>query len=125
MKKIVLIMLGLTVSCATAAKRFGEGPEDYYNQGMADYKKELWPEAQNAFSQLKSRFPYSKYAALAEVRIADIKLASDKNIEAADGRRLLHLAALTRKRSRRNRKGRGWIERLHHALSRRQRHPGR
>src|SRR5690349_560066 len=75
-------------ACAAAAVRQGDAPEDYYKEGMEDLKKELWPEAAAAFTTLKQKFPYSKYAALAELRLADVKFGSDKFLEAIDAYKL-------------------------------------
>ncbi|MCC6806443.1 MAG: outer membrane protein assembly factor BamD [Deltaproteobacteria bacterium] len=76
------------VGCATAAMRKGDAPQDYYEAGMEDLKKELWVEAATEFATLKAKFPYSKFAALAELRLADIKHGSEKYLEAIDAYRL-------------------------------------
>ena len=78
----------VSVACAQAAVRKDDQPQDYYEEGLENMKKELWPEAAVSFSNLKAKYPYSKYAALADLRLADIKFASEKYLEAIDAYRL-------------------------------------
>ncbi len=85
--RVVLITF-VSVACATAAVRKGDKVQDYYDEGMENFQKQLWPEAATAFSNVKAKFPYSKLAALAELRLADIKFASEKYLEAIDAYRL-------------------------------------
>jgi outer membrane protein assembly factor BamD len=82
------LVAALTVGCAMAATRKGDAPQDYYEQGLQDMKNELWVEAASAFATLKAKFPYSKFAALAELRLADVKYGSEKYLEAIDAYRL-------------------------------------
>ena len=51
---------------------------------MKDYDNKLWQEAITMFAQLKAKYPYSKYATLAEIRQADVKYGSEHWQEAAD-----------------------------------------
>ncbi len=83
-----LVVALVCFACATAAVRKGDAPQDYYEEGMEDLKKELWMESATAFATLKAKFPYSKFAALAELRLADIKYGSEKYLEAIDAYRL-------------------------------------
>jgi outer membrane protein assembly factor BamD len=89
MSKVLLaLVLGSFLGCSPTAVRKGNEPQDYYEEGMENMKRELWPEAAASFSALKTKFPYSKYAALAELRQADVKFASEKYLEAIDAYRL-------------------------------------
>ncbi len=49
---------------------------------MAEFDAHNWLEAQNMFREVKRKYSYSKYARLAELRIADADMAQDKFPEA-------------------------------------------
>jgi len=83
-----LVIAAICLACAGPAVRKGDQPQDYYEEGMTNFKNELWPESAQAFANLKSKFPYSKFAALAELRLADIKFQSEKYLESIDAYRL-------------------------------------
>ena len=59
-----------------------------YEQGMEALEDENYLEAVKHFTFVKSKFAYSKYAALSELRIADSFFAQEKFIEAIDAYRL-------------------------------------
>ncbi|MEM6731378.1 MAG: outer membrane protein assembly factor BamD [Myxococcota bacterium] len=78
----------LNLGCASTLLR--EAPktaEEYYARGVEDTDDGLYPEALQTFAALKSKFPYSKYAALAELRIGDVHFERGRYIEAVDGYR--------------------------------------
>lgn len=58
-----------------------------YEKGLTELKDENHLEAIKYFSFVKTRFPYSRYATLAELRIADTHLARGRYIEAVDAYR--------------------------------------
>ena len=58
-------------------------PEKQYAEGERLLKKERFIEAVERFRILKSRYPYSKYAALATLRIGDSYYQEESYIEAA------------------------------------------
>jgi outer membrane protein assembly factor BamD len=70
----------------------GEGPktalgytEDArraYEAAMQDFNAHNWIEAQTAMREVKRKYSYSKYARLAELRIADADLAQEKYSDA-------------------------------------------
>lgn len=64
----------------TAKKNFDEG-----EKAMADGR---WAEAVKFFEHTKNKYPYSKFAVLAELRIADAHFAREKWIESADAYRI-------------------------------------
>jgi outer membrane protein assembly factor BamD len=64
----------------TAQKNFDEG-----EQAMADGR---WAEAVKFFEHTKNKYPYSKFAVLAELRIADAHFSREKWLEAADSYRI-------------------------------------
>jgi len=78
--RIVLaaVMLAFLLSgCSTIEKMFGGGGEEegdageLMTQGMENLSSGRYKDAVDAFQKVKDRFPYSKYALLAELRMAD------------------------------------------------------
>ncbi len=59
-------------------------PEDNYAAGVELLKKDSFPEAAKFFEHVKAKFPFSKYAALSELRLADAKFKQGSYVEAAD-----------------------------------------
>lgn len=55
-----------------------------YEKGMASLKDESYPEALRYFQFVKSKFPFSKYAVMAELAIADTYFARATYTEAAE-----------------------------------------
>ena len=55
-----------------------------YDKGLAELKEENWPEATRFFSFVKQKFPFSKYAVLAELALADTQFARGAYQEAID-----------------------------------------
>lgn len=74
----------LISACVKPAVRRGNLPEDYYEQGLTNMQRKLYEEAHAAFEVLKSRYPFSKYAVMAELKLADIDFQTDKHIEAGN-----------------------------------------
>ena len=58
--------------------------EKLYFEALDDLEDHLYPEALEGFNKIKTKFPYSRYAALAELRIADTHFDSHKHLEAVD-----------------------------------------
>ena len=59
-----------------------------YERGMKMLGEKEWVAAAKYFAFIKSRFPYSKYAVLAELRLADAEFGAEQYIEAIDSYRL-------------------------------------
>jgi outer membrane protein assembly factor BamD len=55
-----------------------------YEKGLAELKDENYPEAQKYFQFVKQKFPFSKFAVLAELSIADTQFARGNYTEAVD-----------------------------------------
>ena len=55
-----------------------------YEKGLAELKDENYPEAQKYFQFVKQKYPFSKYAVLAELAIADTQFARGNYTEAID-----------------------------------------
>jgi outer membrane protein assembly factor BamD len=58
--------------------------EENYQAGQELLKDGSYPEAQKFFEYVRTKFPFSKYAALADLRIADAKFAQGHHVEAAE-----------------------------------------
>jgi outer membrane protein assembly factor BamD len=78
----------LVASCAgTLGHGKGKTAEELYKNASEDLKDSLYPEALQGFSDVKAKFPYSKYAALADLRTADTHFERGKYVEAIDAYR--------------------------------------
>lgn len=58
--------------------------EENYQAGMELLKDGSWPEAQKFFEYVRTKYPFSRQAALADLRIADAKYGQGSYGEAAD-----------------------------------------
>ncbi|APS00165.1 outer membrane protein assembly factor BamD [Pajaroellobacter abortibovis] len=66
--------------------------EKAYEKAMEQFHQHEWIEAQTLLTDVKKRFPYSRYARLAELRLADIEFEQEKYIEAlAQYRQFIYL----------------------------------
>ena len=58
-----------------------------YEKGLEELKDDNYPEAMGYFNRVRTQFPFSKYATLSELAIADLNFARDRYTEAVDGYR--------------------------------------
>lgn len=90
-----VLLFALVVSAAPAgcggSAREGGGHVEYsvsakqnYDKGMKSLEDEDWIEAAKYFAFVKARFPYSKYAILSDLRMADAAFGAEAYIEAID-----------------------------------------
>lgn len=91
----VLVGAALVGATACGGKSGGAGAVDYsvsaqrnYEKGLKELEDKDWLAASKYFQFIKSRFPYSKYAVLAELRLADAQFGAEQYIEAIDSYRL-------------------------------------
>jgi outer membrane protein assembly factor BamD len=68
----------------TGKVRYGATPEANYEAGVDELKDGNYPEAIKFFEYVKTKYPFSKYAPLSELRLADLKFKQDHYVEAAD-----------------------------------------
>ena len=92
-KSILIGALGIyTISfffgCSTVAVDEDAPPENQFAEGERLFKKDRFLEANERFRILKNRHPYSIYAALATLRIADVYFAEESYLEAASAYRV-------------------------------------
>ena len=67
------------------------GAEGAYEAAMSELEAKHFTRAQAMMDELRQTYPYSKYAALAELRIADADFRQDKPVEAIRGyRQFIH-----------------------------------
>jgi outer membrane protein assembly factor BamD len=58
-----------------------------YNEAMGAYRSHDWEDARALFGEVKKLFPYSRYARLAELRMADINFEQEKYSDASSSYR--------------------------------------
>jgi outer membrane protein assembly factor BamD len=96
---LLLLLLGLLLAPSGACTAFETNLQDTevsyqetarqnYESGETAFEKEQYNEAIKFFEHVKNKFPYSKYAVLADLRIADAHFEREKWLEAADAYRL-------------------------------------
>jgi outer membrane protein assembly factor BamD len=79
------------VGCAAEEKtpqsalEYAENAHAKYEQGLRALQAENWEGAIETFNELKKKYGYSRYARLAELRLADANLSQDKYAEAVSG----------------------------------------
>ncbi len=71
-------------STFTGELKHGKTAEENFQAGMDELKSQSWPEAVKFFEYVKTKYPFSQYAALADLRIADAKFGQDRFLEAAE-----------------------------------------
>lgn len=67
----------------TGEMRYGTTAEENYEAGLDEAKAERWEEAGKLFEYVKTKFPFSKQAALADLQLADLKFRQELYAEAA------------------------------------------
>ena len=65
-----------------SALQYAENARIKYEQGLRELEAENWEGATEVFTELKKKYGYSRYARLAELRLADADLSQDKYAEA-------------------------------------------
>ena len=69
------------------ALHYAEDAKRAYDKAMVAFDEHDWEEAKALFKEVKKKYSYSRYARLAELRIADADFASEKLAEAIQGYR--------------------------------------
>lgn len=83
-----LFLLACTVDCAHALNRgHAQTPDALYEAAVDDLESGLYPEALKQLAEIKAKFPYSRFAALADLRTADTHFKRNKYQEAIDAYR--------------------------------------
>jgi outer membrane protein assembly factor BamD len=79
----------IAIGCATSDEEskpvtYSLTAKQNYEKGLAELKDENFPEAQKYFQFVKQKYPFSKFAVLAELGIADTQFARGNYLEAID-----------------------------------------
>jgi outer membrane protein assembly factor BamD len=86
--KILLLSCLLLPACATSDDgkqiNFSLTAKQNYEKGLAELKEENYSEALRYFTYVKQKFPFSKYAALAELAAADTEFERGSYQESID-----------------------------------------
>ncbi len=80
----LLALLALACSHITGEVKFGQSAEDDFKAGEERLAKHQYPEATRLFEHVRNKYPFSRYAALSELRLADTKFDSERFVEAAE-----------------------------------------
>ena len=89
--RLLPLFLALCVACGgrqTGSVDYSVSAQKNYDKGMKSLDDHDWIAAAKYFGFIKSRFPYSKYAVLAELRLADAEFGAEQYLEAIDSYRL-------------------------------------
>ena len=91
---VVACVVGLAVTGAGCGPKAG-GPVVYsvsaqknYEKGLKELDNKNFVTGAKYFTFIKQRFPYSKYAVLAELRLADAQFGAEQYLESIDSYRL-------------------------------------
>jgi outer membrane protein assembly factor BamD len=68
----------------TGELKLGKTPEENYQRGVHELKAGNYTEAVKFFEFVRTKYPFDKHAALAELRLADAKYDQDRFAEAAE-----------------------------------------
>jgi outer membrane protein assembly factor BamD len=88
--RIALFALLPLLACSTGRVsftgevRYAKTAEENYEAGLDEMKHENWNEAGKFYEHVRTKYPFSKYAALAELRQADAKYLQSRYPEAAE-----------------------------------------
>lgn len=80
---VAIALFTFFAACSAETIDNDSPPEKQFEEGDRLLKKDRYVEAVERFRILKSRFPYSKYAALATLKIGDAHFQEESYIEAA------------------------------------------
>jgi outer membrane protein assembly factor BamD len=77
-----LVGLGCETPPAKSPLSYSEDAKRAYDAAMEEFEAHNWLEAQNRLQAVKKKYSYSKYARLAELRLADADFEQEKYAEA-------------------------------------------
>jgi outer membrane protein assembly factor BamD len=83
------LLLSLAMACSSTRTLsgdliFGKTAEEDYASGVQEMKSKNWLEAAKFLERVRTKYPFSRFAPLAELRLADAKFEQDRFVEAAD-----------------------------------------
>ncbi len=84
----IIVLSALLAACGgkggVASVDYSVSAQKNYERGLERLGDKDWAAAAKYFAFIKSRFPYSKYAVLAELRLADAEYGAEQYLEAVD-----------------------------------------
>ncbi|MES2503930.1 MAG: outer membrane protein assembly factor BamD [Myxococcota bacterium] len=88
MKSFALLSLVLLGSCAGVQTgqtvSYQDNIKGTYEAAEKAFAAKLYEDAHKHFEEVRSKYPYSKYAVLSDLRLGDLYFAQEKWLEAAD-----------------------------------------
>lgn len=89
MKLGLILCFALLAGCSTTktaqkADTYLDNVKQTYEAGEKALKDQVFEDAIKAFEEVRTQYPYSKYAALSDLKLADTYFAQEKWLEAAD-----------------------------------------
>ncbi len=87
MRFSVLVITAFVVSCAAAPKKtttYADDARRAYEKAMASFDNKDCLTAEPLFRDIRANYPYTRYAALSELREADCLASQDKHAEAIE-----------------------------------------
>ena len=85
------LYLGCEVQEPRTALQYSEHARRAYEEAMEEFRAHNWIESQALFQEIRRKYSYSRYARLAELRIADADFEQEKYPEAVRGyRQFIH-----------------------------------
>ena len=86
----IFCLLGVLTACQQRKpeQTYADRARYLYAQGVEALEDSNYIDAIKDFTEVKNKFPYSQYAALAELRVGDTYFEQDKFVEAVDSYRI-------------------------------------
>jgi outer membrane protein assembly factor BamD len=89
-----LLLFGALGACggepkyeARSALQYSEDAKRAYDKALGEFNSQDWETARVSFKEIKKKYSYSRYARLAELRLADIDAETEKLTDAIQGYR--------------------------------------
>lgn len=79
-----LLLLGCATTERSGPRTYRESAQALYEEGLEQLRSQNYEQAIATFEQVRSRYPYSSYAALAELAVADTQFERGHYLEAID-----------------------------------------
>ena len=84
---LLLVATGCSHTALSGETRYGKAAEDDYRSGENELKSHNFVEAAKFFEHVRAKYPFSRYAALSELRLADAKFDQDLFVESVEAYR--------------------------------------
>jgi outer membrane protein assembly factor BamD len=90
---LLALALALVAGCGASnaesggALRYSEDAKKAYQKAMVAFEEHDWEKAKVEFKEVKNKYAYSRWARMAELRIADVDARSERLAEAVQGYR--------------------------------------